>query len=305
MFHSTHVRRMFIVPSLLALAVASTSLVPRATFADHHRHAKVERTGLDGYCPVCIIDAKKWVKGNARHHATYDGVTYYFPSDVEKKKFEASPEQYTPALGGDCTVCYAMLGKRVPGSVRHAVRYQNRLFLFPGEKKKKAFRANPAKYADIDLALNGQCAVCLVKAGKKVPGKAMFTAIHNGFRYQFPSRGELEAFIANPEHYASRAVKMAGRMVTRNAGEQVSVVGRSGCAGCEHGVVPIGAPDELGLAINAEDGTVYVVEDAHRLFPKLYEDRYDGVQLKLRGTVIKRQGDIAWVKPSELAVASS
>ena len=68
------------------------------------------RVGLRGYCPVCILDANKWVKGSPEHQATYDGVTYSFPDEAIKQKFLADPAKYVPALGGDCIVCYAKLG---------------------------------------------------------------------------------------------------------------------------------------------------------------------------------------------------
>ena len=66
------------------------------------------------------------------------------------------------------------------------------------------------------------------------------------------------------------------------------MTGKSGCAGCDHGVSPIGAPDELGLAVNAADGKVYVVENAHKLFPKVYEERFAGLPLEVSGKVLKR-----------------
>ena len=141
------------------------------------------RIGLGGYCPVCILDANKWAKGSPEHQATYDGVTYYFPEEAIKQKFLANPAKYVPALGGDCIVCYAKLGKRVPGSVNHAARYDNRLFLFPGAEQQQAFLSNPKEFANVDLALNGDCAVCLVHLNKRVAGKPEFTEIKDGFRY--------------------------------------------------------------------------------------------------------------------------
>ena len=42
---------------------------------------------MEGYCPVCIKDMKKWVKGNAAINALYQGHTYYFPGDEQKKMF--------------------------------------------------------------------------------------------------------------------------------------------------------------------------------------------------------------------------
>ena len=101
--------------SLLALAILATGRL-QTVKADQMEGPRI---GLGGYCPVCILDANKWAKGSPQHQATYDGVTYYFPEEAIKEKFLANPAKYVPALGGDCIVCYAKLGKRVPGSINH------------------------------------------------------------------------------------------------------------------------------------------------------------------------------------------
>ena len=101
--------------TLFALAILTIGTL-RAAEGDR---MEASRIGLGGYCPVCILDANKWAKGSPDHQATYDGVTYYFPEEAIKEKFQANPAKYVPALGGDCIVCYAKLVKRVPGSVNH------------------------------------------------------------------------------------------------------------------------------------------------------------------------------------------
>ncbi len=141
-------------------------------------------------------------------------------------------------------------------------------------------------------------------AGKDVPGKPEFTAIHQGLRYQFVSDKERQVFLANPAKFAAAATSKepASAKIASNA--IVTVKGKSACAGCEHGVAPIGAPDELGLAVNAPDGRVYVVEDAHKLYPDVYEKRYDGLPLQVSGTVLKTDGQITWIKPKSLKVVN-
>ncbi len=111
--------------------------------ADEGDRMEGPQIGLGGYCPVCILDANKWAKGSSDHQATYDGVTYYFPDEAIKAKFLADPAKYVPALGGDCIVCYAKLGKRVPGSVNRTALHDNRLFLFPGASNSRPSSATP------------------------------------------------------------------------------------------------------------------------------------------------------------------
>ncbi len=291
MTRSIRTTRRVVLGSLFALAL--TAAAPSLSQADD-TNKKEPRIGLEGYCPVCIIDGKKWMKGSPDHEVTYDGITYRFPEEGAKKKFEADPAKYVPALGGDCIVCYAKAGKRVPGSVHHAAFHAGRLFLFPSDKEKKVFLDDAKKFAGADLALKGNCAVCLAMMKKDVPGKAEFTAIHHGFRYLFPSDKERKMFLAEPAKFEDKS--LAG---TQQA--SVTVSGKTACAGCEFGVTPLGAPEELGLAVTAADGSVFVIEDAHKRWPSIYEGRFSGKTVKFTGKVLQRRGKIAWVQAEELS----
>lgn len=289
----------FLLTAIVLTLVTATGDA-RSARADHRDD---HRVGLGGYCPVCILDAKKWERGSSAHRVNYDRVEYQFPNEAIQQTFLADPAKYVPALGGDCVVCYAKLGKRVPGNIHHTAIHQGRLFLFPNDQEKQAFLDNPREFADVDLALDGECSVCLTKLGKHVPGKPEYTAIHNGLRYQFPSDRERQAFLKNPAEFArvAKTQAMQTRLfpMTDNA-QTLSATGRTGCAGCEHGVTPLGAPDELGLAVNTSDGQVIVVEGAHENYPKLYEGRFSGTRVKVTGKVLKRDGKITWLRPETL-----
>ncbi|MFK7821873.1 MAG: hypothetical protein AB8G99_24455 [Planctomycetaceae bacterium] len=256
------------------------------------------KLGLEGYCPVCVIKMKKWMKGTKEHQATYDGVTYYFPGEGPKKEFLKSPEAYVPAMNGDCIACYAMAKKRVPGNIRHSALHQGRLYLFPSDKEKQVFTKNPAKFKNTDLACRGLCSVCKVMAKKEVPGNAKFTAIHNGFRYLFPSDRERQMFVKEPARFADKTLVASQKMKTAS----LTFTGKTSCAGCEYGVKPIGAPNELGLAVSGQDGTIFVIEDAHRRWPSIYKGRFGGQQVRVNGEVIKRDGKFAWVTAKSVSV---
>ena len=255
---------------------------------------------LEGYCPVCVVKMKKWVRGKPEHRAAYDGKTYYFPGAEQKAQFLADPAKYVPALGGDCTVCLANHGKRMPGNIRFASLYDQRLFLFPSDDQRQEFVAHPDKYIDVDLALDGACAVCRATMGKDVAGKPEIAAFYRGMRYLFPSSKERRMFLADPEKFAAEPASDAGAANEQPDDGVLVVRGKSGCAGCEHGVAPIGAPDTLGLVLDADDGQVYVVEDAHELYSDIYERRFDGLPLELTGTALKREGKITWIRPQKL-----
>ncbi len=168
------------------------------------------KPALDGYCPVCIIDMKKWVRGDAAFQSRFDGHTYLFPGQEQKAKFDANPGKYTPVLGGDCVVAYKKMGERVNGSVRHAAFGSGRLFLFSNEMAKNEFVANIEEYTNVDLALAGKCSVCRVEMKKEIEGKPEFEVMHRGIRYRFPGKKQMDMFVASPAKYVAAPPVAAG-----------------------------------------------------------------------------------------------
>jgi pentapeptide MXKDX repeat protein len=231
-----------------------------------HDDAMKAKLGLDGYCPVCIIDARKWEKGDPKINSTVDGISYLFPNAVIKAKFDANPQKYVPALNGDCIVCFEKYGKRVAGRVQHAALHRNRLYLFPDDQTKQAFVANPSEYAVTEEA-----------AMKK------------------------EAMVKK-DTMDKKETMMKKTSMMKDAHNGVRLVGRSGCAACEFGVTPIGAPDQLGLAVVGDNGQITVVEGAHKNYPQIYKDRFQAQRLSVEGQVVKTQGKITWVKPTSLSL---
>jgi YHS domain-containing protein len=112
--------------------------------------------GLDGFCPVCLIKGNKWELGTEQFQTVYDGITWRFPTNEAMEMFKRNPAAFVPALNGDCIVCFANADQRIHGDLRHGVFYRNRVLLFPSPKERDVFVANPARFADTDLALNGK-----------------------------------------------------------------------------------------------------------------------------------------------------
>ncbi len=163
---------------------------------------------LEGYCPVCILKLRKWVKGSPDHQITYDGRVYYFPGEEQKSMFLSDPAKFVPALGGDCVVSLIEMGKRTPGNIRHASFRQDRLFLFANAEGKRLFAKDPEKYEDADLALEGNCPVCTVEMNVQIPGKPELTVNYGGLRYLFPTVKFRDMFLANPVKYVKGAAEM-------------------------------------------------------------------------------------------------
>jgi YHS domain-containing protein len=160
---------------------------------------------LLGFCPVSIISDNRWVRGRPEFTAELDGRRYLMASEAHKESFLAEPTRYVPALGGDCVVSLRDHGERIEGSVYHAVIHRGRQYLFPGLPQKEAFKQNPDAYADVDLALGGNCPVSLVDNEQQVAGKPEFTAWNDGMRHQMAGQEQLDRFLADPEKYAAAA----------------------------------------------------------------------------------------------------
>ena len=159
--------------------------------------------GMEGYCPVCLKDMKKWVLGNPAYQAVYDGHVYSFMSDAQKKIFTANPLRYVPVLGGDCVTCLAKMSRRMPGNIRHAAYHRGRLYLFAGKDQKQMFLKDASAFSNVDLALNGNCPVCQVEMQKNVPGNAEISTTLNGKRYLFLSAEQQKMFLSNPKKYVA------------------------------------------------------------------------------------------------------
>ena len=71
------------------------------------------------------------------------------------------------------------------GSIFHAAEYHGRLFFFADAQRKAAFKADPERYASVDLAADGACVVTQVDEAQARAGFAEFAAWHGGLLYRF------------------------------------------------------------------------------------------------------------------------
>jgi len=133
--------------------------------------------GLQGYCPVCLIEMRQWVKGDRRFTVEYDGRRYYFPGAEQAEMFKQDPLKYVPVLGGDDIVHFARTGKRAVGRLTYGVIHKGRTYFFVSAENKQLFKSSPEAYTDVDLALGGECIVCRVAMNQRVPGVPEFSVI--------------------------------------------------------------------------------------------------------------------------------
>jgi YHS domain-containing protein/thiol-disulfide isomerase/thioredoxin len=102
--------------------------------------------GMEGYCPVTLVEKSTWQVGDRRWGATFEGHTYLFASEENQKKFLANPVRFSPISSGFDPVIKLDQGKDVPGLRKHGVYFQNRILLFSSETSLSSFSKNPSRY---------------------------------------------------------------------------------------------------------------------------------------------------------------
>ncbi len=192
--HLVHKGRLYLFPSEKQLKMFK---------AKPEKYANAD-LAMEGHCPVCLVKTNKVVPGRPEYTSVHDGLRYLFPGPEQKRMFEADPAAFTPAMRGKCTVCKVEMNKDVAGQAEHHLTHNGRLYLFPSQKQLGMFKADPAKYADADVALDGYCPVCKVELGKDVKGKADFAVDYNGKRHLFPGKKQLDMFLAHPTKYVTQ-----------------------------------------------------------------------------------------------------
>lgn len=105
--------------------------------------------GLDGFCPVTLIEVGKWTKGDERFGIIHRGRLYLFANEAEKQRFWQDPDRYAPILSGNDPVEFAEGGHVVPGNRKHGVFFRNQIYLFTTEESLERFWNSPQRYADV------------------------------------------------------------------------------------------------------------------------------------------------------------
>jgi protein disulfide-isomerase len=126
------------------------SLTPAAVAASAPPQSPDQRgsmpLGLEGYCPVTLVERGTWVEGRAQWGARHRGRTYLFAGPEQQQAFLASPDRYAPALSGDDPVLAFESGRSEPGRRAYGVTYQSRMYLFSTPETRAAFSADPGRY---------------------------------------------------------------------------------------------------------------------------------------------------------------
>jgi hypothetical protein len=103
--------------------------------------------GLKGICPVALREERRVVTPRQELFSIFGGRRFEFATADAKAAFDAAPTRYAPVLGGCDVVLTASGAEDAVGSLKHAVFYRERLYLFQSDESCQAFRQNPRRFA--------------------------------------------------------------------------------------------------------------------------------------------------------------
>jgi YHS domain-containing protein len=136
-------------PSMTAPGVSPSTLGPPTSVEQPPLPPATDTgpAGLDGYCPVTLVEQEKWVRGDPKWGARHRGRLYFFLSPEAQKRFLDDFNKYAPALSGYDAVKYSEQGKLVDGKRAHGVFYRSQIYLFADEAALQQFWTAPERYA--------------------------------------------------------------------------------------------------------------------------------------------------------------
>ena len=100
--------------------------------------------GLDGYCPVSLRFARKWIKGSEKIGVIHRGRTYLFAGEQERQQFMSDPDRYSPVFNGLDPVIMIDQRQAVEGSRRFGYEHRGAIYLFSSEETMKQFGSDPS-----------------------------------------------------------------------------------------------------------------------------------------------------------------
>lgn len=102
--------------------------------------------GLEGYCPIALIEDKEWKEGDRQFGCIHRGQLYLFLSLKARDQFLESPDRYAPILAGFDPVVFTENGELVAGNREHGRFIDDRIVLFTSEESFLKFKEEPMKY---------------------------------------------------------------------------------------------------------------------------------------------------------------
>lgn len=116
--------------------------------ANQRQTARRQPNELTPYCLVAVVEDGKLVTGQTQLNSEYKGKTVRFASEESREKFLKNPEEYWPALDGNCPVTLRNTNRQVLGQARWAVEFGNQFYLCQNKELAEKFLKEPTLYVD-------------------------------------------------------------------------------------------------------------------------------------------------------------
>jgi YHS domain-containing protein/thiol-disulfide isomerase/thioredoxin len=134
-------------------AITTTVAVPDAKVAAPHLGDPQHVVGLDGFSPVELHKSRKWTRGSPQFAWDYKGVAYFMATREEFLEFRKNPEIFAPKMLGCDPVILWQTDRAVAGNVEFGAYFNDELYLFKSDERRKQFKANPEKFTRLQHAL--------------------------------------------------------------------------------------------------------------------------------------------------------
>lgn len=107
---------------------------------------EAKRLGLEGYCPVTLIEGKRWELGTPSMAEIQNDTLYLFCGEIQRKTFLEDPEKFLPAYNGNDLVIAVEQGEQVAGKRSHGIFFQGKVYLFVSAENMERFLEHPQRY---------------------------------------------------------------------------------------------------------------------------------------------------------------
>ena len=101
---------------------------------------------IEQFCPVTLLESRKWQKGNVRFGAVHRNRTYLFASEEAQRRFLANPERYVPVLSGCDPVIFAETNQWIDGNPSIGLLIGGKTFFFVSAESRARFEISPQPY---------------------------------------------------------------------------------------------------------------------------------------------------------------
>lgn len=120
-------------------------------------HIVADSIGLDGHCPVELIESLSlgtnpaWVSGSPAYAVRHRGRIYHCSSERARQKLLSAPDRFTPCLSCFDLVCFFETGDLVDGKCEFGCIQPDtkRVFLFATKENLEAFDRDNQRYAQL------------------------------------------------------------------------------------------------------------------------------------------------------------